>query len=111
MSMHLMAAVGAAAAVSQELPPISQDLLGITAVSCVKVSGSGKIVGAYLIQATGDANRDRQILAWIRKLHWDPAKPGEKMRNVWFPMPIAFGDVPVPAAPSSCRRNANTPAR
>jgi TonB family protein len=98
----LLAALSAAATATQELPPISQDLLNVSAISCVKMDNSGKVVGAYMIQSTGDAHRDREIVAWIKKLHWEKAKPGEKLRNIWFPMPIAFGDAQPPEIPASC---------
>jgi hypothetical protein len=99
----LLAAMSASATAVHELPPIPEDLLNVNAVSCVKVNDSGKIVGAYLIQTTGDADRDREVVAYVKKLHWDKAKPGEKLRNVWFPMPIAFGDAKPPEMPASCR--------
>ena len=97
-----LAFLSATAAAAQELPPIPQDLLNVSAISCVKMDDSGKIVGAYMIQSTGDVARDREVIAWVKKLHWDKAKPGDKSRNVWFPMPIAFGDTQPPEMPASC---------
>jgi hypothetical protein len=98
----LLAATGATATFAQGLPDIPEDLLNVTAISCVKMDNNGKIVGTYLIQSTGDANRDSEVVAWVKKLHWDKAKSGERLRNVWFPMPIAFGDAKPPEMPASC---------
>jgi hypothetical protein len=99
----ILAALSAVATATGQLPPIPEDLLNVSAVSCVKMDDSGKVVGAYMIQSTGDAGRDREIVAYVKKLHWDKAKPGDKLRNVWFPMPIAFGDARAPEMPASCR--------
>jgi len=99
----MLAVCSATAAVAQGLPPIPEDLLNVSAVSCVKMDESGKVVGAYMIQSTGDAGRDREVVAWVKQLRWDKAKPGEKSRNVWFPMPVAFGgDAQPPEMPASC---------
>jgi hypothetical protein len=98
----LLAALNASAAAAQELPAIPEDLLNVTAVSCLKMDNSGAVVGAFLIQSTGDEGRDREVVAWVKKLRWDKAERGDKLRNVWFPMPIAFGNVTPPAMPASC---------
>jgi hypothetical protein len=99
----MLAALSAVATAAEELPPIPEDLLNVSAVSCVKMDDSGKVVGAYMIQSTGDAGRDREIVAWVKKLHWNKAESGDKLRNIWFPMPIAFGATQPPKMPPSCR--------
>lgn len=101
-ALLLLAMLGASAAAAQELPPISGDMLNVAAVACVKIDDNGSVVGAYLVQPTGDAGRDRHVLAWVKKLHWDKAAPGEKLRNMWFPMPVSFGSATVPKMPATC---------
>jgi hypothetical protein len=98
----LIIASGATAAFAQ-VPDVPEDLLNVSAISCVKMDDNGKVVGAYIVQSTGDAHRDREIVDWVKQLHWDKAKPGDKLRNVWFPMPVAFGDGKAPELPASCR--------
>lgn len=106
----LLLAALSAPAMAQELPPIPEDLLNVVAVTCVKMNNSGRVVGAYLIRSTGNVMRDRGIVDWVKGLHWGKAKPGDKLRNVWFPMPVAFGDVPAPDLPKSCSAvDASTP--
>jgi len=102
ISTCALAVFAAAQASAQELPAIPQDLLNVSALSCIKLNNSGKVAGAYLIHSTGDAHRDKEIVDWVKQLHWDKAKPGDKSRNVWFPMPVAFGDAQTPEAPESC---------
>ena len=101
----LLAALSVPATDARELPAIPHDLLNVNAISCVKMDDNGKVVGVYLIQSTGDADRDREVVAWVKKLHWEKVKPGEKLRNVWFPMPIAFGGVQTPKMPAFCPVN------
>jgi hypothetical protein len=81
-----------AASASGELPALTPDLQGVSAVACVKISKGGAVSGAFLVSTTGDPERDRHLLQWIRQLHWPPAAPDEKLRDVWFPMPLAIGD-------------------
>jgi hypothetical protein len=81
-----------AASASDELPPITPDLDGVSAVACVRIGQSGAITGAFLLSSTGDHQRDGHLLQWIQQLHWPPAAPGEKLRDTWFPMPVAIGN-------------------
>jgi len=97
----LLAARGASA--TDELPPLTLDLDGVSAVACVKISKASAVSGAFLLSSTGAPERDRRLLQWIRQLHWPPASPGEKLRDVWFPMPVAIGEgVEAPEGPQSC---------
>lgn len=100
----LLVALSAAAPAAQGLPDIPEDLLNHNAITCIKMDNSGKVVGAYIVQSTGDAHRDRELVAWVRKLHWPKVKAGEKSRNIWFPMPIAFGNATPPDSPNACNR-------
>lgn len=87
---------------ADELPPLPPDLMNVSAVSCIKINTAGAIGGAFLIHSTGDSGRDRHLLEWIKQLHWPVAKPGEKLRNTWFPMPIAIGGAPALEPPPTC---------
>jgi hypothetical protein len=95
-------------AVAQGLPPLPQSLARVSAVSCIKIDETGAVSGAFLIASTGDAARDRDLIAWIRQLHWPAAKPGEKKRNAWFPMPIAMGGEPLLESPPACAPKAGS---
>jgi hypothetical protein len=92
----------AGAAHAQELPPVTSRMLNKSAVVCMMIADSGELGGAYLLSTTGDEATDRDILAWTKQLHWDPAKPGETMRNVWFATGVAFGEAKAPAASTTC---------
>jgi len=95
--------LSSAASASDELPPLTPDLEGASAVACVRVGKAGAVTGAFLLGSTGDRERDRHLLQWIEQLHWPPAAPGETLRDTWFPMPVAIGEgVKAPAAPQSC---------
>lgn len=87
---------------AQELPPLPATLLHASGAVCVNVSKKGTVSGAYLLTSTGNADADADMVTWARQLHWPVAKPGEKLRDTWFPMPIAFGDAKPVAAPASC---------
>ena len=87
---------------AQELPPLPPSLLNTAGAVCISISNQGDVNGTYVLTSTGDAQADRDMLAWVRQLHWPVATPGEKMRETWFPMPIAFGDKKPPDAPPSC---------
>lgn len=86
---------------AQAAPPLPADLRDAAAVACVKIDDHGWVSGAFLIQSTGEAGKDRELVNWIRQLRWPKVKPGEQ-RNRWSPMPIAVGDAAVPNAPGSC---------
>lgn len=98
----VFAAVTSLAANAQGLPPLPPSLAHASAVSCIKIDDTGAVSGAFLVTSTGDPARDRDLIAWIKQLHWDAAKPGEKLRNAWFPMPVAFGGEQPPPMPESC---------
>ena len=92
----------AGSAEAQELPPLPTSLLNASGAVCIKVSRGGAVRGVYLLTGTGNADADKDMVAWARQLHWPMAKPGEKLRDTWFPMPIAFGGTTPVAAPTSC---------
>ncbi len=87
---------------AQELPPVPSDLVDTSAVTCIRVSQSGAVEGAFILASTGDNARDAEVLEWVRQLHWPQAKPDEKLRDRWFPMPVAFGQARPAPIPSSC---------
>ena len=87
---------------AQELPPLPPSLLNTSGAVCIKVSQSGRVAGAFIIVSTGDAQRDRDLLTWVQQLRWAKAEPGEKLRDTWFPMPVAIGNGELPAMPESC---------
>lgn len=108
----LIGLVASTASASEELPPLTPDLLGISAIACVKLSKDGDVTGAFLITSTGADTRDQHLLEWIKQLHWPPAAPGEKLRDTWFPMPVAFGEgVEPPKMPASCSPLSNETSR
>lgn len=78
-------------AVAQELPPVPATLLNASGAVCINVSKKGGVNGAYILASTRDAQADRDMLAWVHRLRWPIATPGEKLRDTWFPMPIGFG--------------------
>ncbi|QDZ06589.1 energy transducer TonB [Sphingomonas panacisoli] len=84
------------------LPPIPAGLLGATAVTCVHVTDRGIVDQAFIVSSTGDPDNDRDVVAWVKQLRWDPATMGDAIRNRWFPMPIAFGPADPPKGPSIC---------
>jgi len=89
-------------AMAQELPPIPATLLNRTGVVCISISKQGGVSGAYVLKSIGDPQADRDMLDWVRQLHWPVATPDEKLRDTWFPMPVAFGDAKAMDAPPSC---------
>ncbi|MBB3957868.1 energy transducer TonB family protein [Novosphingobium sediminicola] len=95
----LSTATGAAA---QELPPLEPILLNSSAVTCIKIADDGSVSDAFIVVSSGLPERDRHVLAWVRQLHWDAALPGDRFRNRWFPMPVAFGNAKPPEMPEHC---------
>jgi TonB family protein len=87
---------------AQELPPVPSDLVDTSAVTCIRVSQSGSVEGSFILASTGDSARDAEVLEWVRQLHWPQAKPDEKLRGEWFPMPVSFGQAKPLPMPSSC---------
>lgn len=96
------ALLAGAAAAGAELPPAPQSLRNAAAMMCLKIGDDGRITDLFLIHSTGDAAQDSAWLDWARKLHWDPAEPGARGRNVWLPMSIAFGTAKPEPAPAAC---------
>jgi len=84
-------------------------MLGKAALVCIMIKDSGALGGAYLLSTTGDEATDRDILGWTKKLHWDAAKPGERMRNVWFATGVAFGKAKAPTS-TTCSPPKSSPA-
>jgi TonB family protein len=95
------AALASSGASSQELPPITSELVNRAAVLCIKVDDGGAVSEAFIAVSAGNAATDRALLAWVRQVHWQ-AGPGEPWRNRWFPMPIAFGNATPPNPPATC---------
>ncbi len=87
---------------AQELPPVPAGLLETAAIACVMIDNQGAVRGAIVVGSAGSASKDQEVVAWVKQLHWPAAQPGEKLRNVWFPMPVAFGSAKVPEMPPSC---------
>jgi hypothetical protein len=100
--VFLLAGLSAKSAAAEDLPLVTPDLAHVAAVSCVKIDDSGAVSGAFLITSTGDGEKDHHLLEWIKQLHWDKVKPGEKWRNKWFPMPISIGGETSPVPPEKC---------
>jgi hypothetical protein len=98
----LLAAIAAASAPAQSLPPISPDMLGKAAVACVKTAPDGTVADAFLIESTGDRTLDGEMIAWVRKLRWDPSESADSRAENWFPMVLAFGNTQPPRAPPTC---------
>ena len=106
----MTALASGANAAKDEVPPLTPDLINAAGVACVRIDNAGSVTGAFLIATTGDPGRDQHLLDWVQRLHWPAAEPGEKLRNTWFPMPIAIGSAKLPQAPRSCSPNLQTPA-
>ncbi len=81
---------------------IPADLVKVGAVVCLKVDNRGAVSGAYVIESTAGHEKDKEIVAGVKQLTWGKAKSGDRSRNIWFPMSIAFGEVVAPIAPASC---------
>jgi hypothetical protein len=103
--LSLALALAPAHSSAQTLPPVSARMMGRSALACIMIADSGAINGAYLLSTSGDEATDADMLAWTKQLHWDPAKPGEKMRNTWFPIGLAFGGATATPPHSSANRS------
>jgi len=97
-----LALLVAATAARAELPPQPASLKDQAVLACVRMDAEGKVSGAYLMSSTGDAAKDADFLAWIRKLEWP--KPGKRDKTVdqWLPMGLALGRGKAPPSPPSC---------
>ncbi|MBC2664983.1 hypothetical protein H7F51_05605 [Novosphingobium flavum] len=91
----------AAPLAAEDLPPVPRELLGRSAVACVKLGEGGEVASAYLAVSSGTPESDGEMLAWVRALRWQaafttPAPAG------WFAMPLAFGEGEPPLTPTRC---------
>lgn len=93
---------GVTSVAAQELPPVPATLLNASGAVCINISKRGDLNGAYVLASTGNSQADQDMLAWVRKLHWPVATPGETLRDTWFPMPIGFGGKQPPDVGSTC---------
>jgi TonB family protein len=96
------ALVPTAASAQSGLPPIPADLRDASAVTCIRIDDSGAVSSAFIVTSAGSADKDREVLAWVKQLRWEAVKPGDASRNRWMPMPVSFGSAPPPAMPSTC---------
>jgi hypothetical protein len=92
----------AVSAATQELPPLPATLLNASGAVCIDISKIGKVDGAYVLASTGDAQTDNDMLAWVKQMRWPIARPGEKLRDAWFPMPTGFGAKQPPTVAPTC---------
>lgn len=93
-------------ALAQDMPPVPRALVDTSALVCVKIDRDGH-TDAFILDSKGDAAHDKAVLAWVRQLKWPAAEAGDGSRNVWFPMPVAFGNAPSPALPKGCAPGAD----
>jgi TonB family protein len=77
-------------------------LISPGAILCIKMDDPGTVTGAFIIKSSGNENDDRAILAYAKTLTWAPKKPSDPVRNVWFPIGIAFGKNKPPRSPDRC---------
>ncbi|WP_138995717.1 energy transducer TonB family protein [Sphingomonas sp. PAMC 26621] len=94
--------LSACPATAEELPPVPATLLNRSGIVCVSISKQGSVSGAYLLKSMGDPQADRDMLDWVRQLHWPVSTPAEQLRDTWFPMPVSFGDAKSINTPASC---------
>jgi hypothetical protein len=69
-------------------------------VVCLKLSDRGAVVDAFIAVSTGNADSDRDLVAWVKQLTWPPAGPGNVLPKGWIPM--GFGETKPPAVDVSC---------
>ena len=100
VALTLLAYVKSAS--GQELPPVLPDFLNKAAIACVKINDDGIVVGAFMIKSSGEANIDREMLDWTKQLHWGTLQPGDRSRNIWIPIGLAFGSAKAPLSPATC---------
>lgn len=101
-SLALAAGVAAVPVSAAETAPVPSSLMNRNAVVCVKVTPKGSVHDAFVVQSTGDAKADADMIEWIRSVPWPKAKPGDLARNKWQPVPVAMGTAAVPALPDRC---------
>jgi hypothetical protein len=81
---------------------LPEDLLNVGVVTCVMVDDDGAVSQAYVVASTTAPEKDAEIVATIKQLHWGKALPGDRSRNIWFPIGLAFGDAKAPPSPQGC---------
>jgi len=89
-------------AVHAAVPPQPASLKDQAVLACVRMDAEGKVSGAYLLSSTGDAARDADYLAWIKKLEWPRPPKYDKTIDQWLPMGLALGRSKAPPAPKTC---------
>jgi hypothetical protein len=94
--------LGLAAAARAEIPPQPASIKNQAVLACVRMDADGKVSGAYLMSSTGDAARDADYLAWIKKLEWPKPSKHDKSIDQWAPMGLALGKSKAPPAPKTC---------
>jgi hypothetical protein len=102
LSVALTLVSGGAIAADDGLPPVPDDLLNKSALACIQIDDQGKIIGAFLLTSLGAAVQDKEAIDWTRQLHWGPVKLGDKSRNIWFPIGLAWGSAKPPPSPATC---------
>jgi hypothetical protein len=102
LCLALAASLAAIPASAAEKAPVPTSLLNRSGVVCVKVSTKGAVKDAFVVQSTGDAAADADMIQWIRTVAWPKAKPDDITRNTWQPVPVAMGDAEVPPVPDNC---------
>lgn len=85
-------------AVAQELPPVPATLLNASGAVCINVSKKGGVNGAYILASTRDAQADRDMLAWVHRLRWPIATPGESCGTRGFQCRLALAG----SSPEDC---------
>jgi hypothetical protein len=97
-----LALIGGATAARAALPPEPASIQNQAVLACVRMDAEGKVSGAYLMSSTGDAARDADFLAWIKKLEWPKPSKRDKTVDQWLPMGLALGKAKAPPSPESC---------
>jgi hypothetical protein len=92
----------AVADTTQAQMTIPEQLLDVAAVVCAKIDTDGVISGTYIISSTASHDKDAQIIAAVKQLHWAKASADDPSRNIWFPMGISFGEMKAPPTPATC---------
>ncbi len=99
----MLAALAAAAPLgASELAPVPTSLMNRNGVVCVKVTKTGKVRDAFVVQSTGDGTADADMIDWVRSLSWPPARTDAALRETWQPVPVAMGKAEIPVLPDNC---------
>lgn len=84
------------------VPPVPENLLNKTAQVCVWINDAGTVTEASIMRSAGSPRADAEVLDWIRGVRWGRVKSGDKSRNHWLGIGLAFGDVPAPPSSETC---------